>query len=149
MYLSWITMATRFKIYITSEVYTKIPYKNCPCPFQQMFCIHGGKQGNRIRLKLNVLSFVGASSVADPLRMTEIRPSKELTQNLVAVSHATKPDELLTVNVAGFLYITNIDMATSTITYLAPCPGNLPGKFILVGTLKVFFEWKYRKISFG
>lgn len=83
---------------------------------------------------------IGAQSVADPLRLSEVRPGRELVQSLVAVSHATTPEELLTTNVAGFLYITAVDVAQTTITYLAPCPGNLPGKYLLAGTLKVSFD---------
>lgn len=78
--------------------------------------------------------------MADPLRLSEVRPGRDLVQSLVAVSHATTPEELLTTNVAGFLYITAVDMAQSTITYLAPCPGNLPGKYLLAGTLKVSID---------
>ena len=72
--------------------------------------------------------------------MTEVRINRDLAQNMVAVSHASKSDELLTTNIAGFLYITSVDLASQTITYLAPTPGDLPGRFILVGSLKVFLE---------
>ena len=82
----------------------------------------------------------GAQSVADPLRLSEVRPGRDLVQSLVAVSHATTPEELLTTNIAGFLYITGVDVAQSTITYLAPCPGNLPGKYLLAGSLKVSLD---------
>jgi len=82
----------------------------------------------------------GAQSVADPLRLSEVRPGRDLVQSMVAISHATTPEELLTANVAGFLYITAVDIAQATITYLAPCPGNLPGKYLLAGTHKVSFD---------
>ena len=82
----------------------------------------------------------GAMSVADPLRLAEVRPGRDLVQSLLAVSHASTQDELLSTNIAGFLYVTAVDLTHGTITYLAPCPGNLPGKFLLTGTLKVYFE---------
>lgn len=86
------------------------------------------------------MAAAGATSVADPLKLAEVRPSRELVQSLLAVSHATTPEELLTSNIAGFVYITAIDITQSTITYLAPCPGNLPGKYLLSGTVKVYFD---------
>lgn len=79
--------------------------------------------------------------MADPLRVTPVvRLGRDLMQSLVAVSHASSPDELLSSNVAGFLYITNIDSSENTISYLAPCPGNLPGKFLITGSLKFYMD---------
>ena len=79
--------------------------------------------------------------MADPLRITPvIRLGRDIMQSLVAVSHASSPNELLTSNVAGFLYITNVDSTENTITYLAPCPGKLPGRFLLLGTLKFYLD---------
>lgn len=85
-------------------------------------------------------SSAGATSVADPLRLSEVRPSRELLQSLLAVSHAGTPEEILSTNVAGFLYVTAIDLNAGTLTYLAPCPGELPGKYLLAGLLKVYFD---------
>lgn len=82
----------------------------------------------------------GAASVVDPLRLAPVAPSLELLNCLVAVSHAASPEQLLQQNVAGFLHIMDVDVVQRTITYLAPCPGPLPGKFLLTGSLKVFFE---------
>lgn len=82
----------------------------------------------------------GATSVADPLRITPVTAGLDLVHSLVAVSHATVPDQLLSFNVAGFIYISDVDIQQRTITYLAPCPGPLPGKFLLTGNLKVLFE---------
>ena len=79
--------------------------------------------------------------MADPLRVAPvIRLGRDLMQSLVAVSHASSPDELLSSNIAGFLYITNIDSMENTVTYLAPCPGNLPGRFLLIGSLKFYLD---------
>ncbi|KAG6509248.1 hypothetical protein ZIOFF_034640 [Zingiber officinale] len=38
-------------------------------------------------------------------------------------------------NVAGYIYVTDIDVVRKKITYLAPCPGELPSKLLIVGTL--------------
>ena len=82
----------------------------------------------------------GAASVVDPLRLAPVAPSLELLNCLVAVSHAAAPEQLLRQNVAGFLHISDVDVVARTLTYLAPCPGPLPGGLLLTGNLKVFFE---------
>ena len=82
----------------------------------------------------------GASSVADPIRVTPVSASLDLMHSMLAVSHAATPDQLLSVNVAGFVLITDVDIVQRTITYLAPCPGSLPGRYLIAGSLKVFLE---------
>lgn len=44
--------------------------------------------------------------------------------------------ELLSSNVAGFIYVTEVDMANKRFTYLAPGPGELPSRNLLTGSLK-------------
>ncbi|BDA46117.1 Protein CLP1 homolog [Coccomyxa sp. Obi] len=101
----------------------------------RFFRIGGGPRAPSSALPL------GATSVADPLRVTALTQlTGDLQNSIVAVSHANTPDQLLSVSVAGFLYITNVDKDQRTITYLAPCPGPLPGKYLLTGNMKVFFE---------
>jgi polyribonucleotide 5'-hydroxyl-kinase len=78
--------------------------------------------------------------VADPLRITPVVAGLDLMHSLVAVSHATVPDQILSYNVAGFLYISDVDVQQHTVTFLAPCPGPLPGKYLLTGNIKVLFE---------
>ena len=83
---------------------------------------------------------IGASAVADPLRITKVNNCSELLHCLLAVSHAGSPEELLAVNVAGFVYVTDIDIKQNQITYLQPCPGRLPGKYLMMGSFQVYFE---------
>ncbi|CAL5227893.1 g10934 [Coccomyxa viridis] len=83
---------------------------------------------------------IGASSVADPIRVTPVSASLDLMHSMLAVSHAATPDQLLSVNVAGFVLITDVDIVQRTITYLAPCPGSLPGRYLIAGSFKVFLE---------
>jgi len=47
-------------------------------------------------------------------------------------------EELLDLDVAGFLYVTNIDMTSRKMTILSPNIGSLAGRTALVGT----FEWQ-------
>lgn len=83
---------------------------------------------------------IGASAVADPLRITKVTSCSEVLHCLLAVSHADDPEQLPSVNVAGFLYVTDVDIKQNQITYLQPCPGPLPGKFLMMGSFQVYFE---------
>jgi polyribonucleotide 5'-hydroxyl-kinase len=83
---------------------------------------------------------IGATSVADPLKLTKVSNFTDLLCSLVAVSHAPSPDLLLSVNVAGFIYIQDVDPATGTMTYLAPRGGVLPGKYLLAGAFKTYLD---------
>lgn len=79
---------------------------------------------------------IGAMSVADPLKVTHLPPTAELMQSLVAVSHANTPDQILSSNVAGFLLIQDVDSAKGTVTFMAPGPGPLPGRYLVNGSLR-------------
>ncbi len=84
---------------------------------------------------------IGAAPVADPLRLEARPPGPELLHSLLAVSHAEDPAELLTVNVAGFLYVSAVDPSGGALTLLAPRGGALPGAgHILSGGVKAFLE---------
>ena len=88
----------------------------------------------------NYMYSAGASSVADPLRVIPVSASLDMMHSMLAVSHAATPDQLLSMNVAGFVLITDVDIVQRTITYLAPCPGSLPGRYLIAGSFKVFLE---------
>jgi polyribonucleotide 5'-hydroxyl-kinase len=64
-----------------------------------------------------------------------LKERKALEKQLVAVSFAKKPEDLLKENVAGFLWIERIDEQKQTMTVLSPSPGPLPGHLLLVGSL--------------
>ena len=78
--------------------------------------------------------------MADPLRLQAVRPGTDLLHCLLAISYAGSETELLQQNVAGFLYVREVDMARNVISCLAPAPGDLPGKLLLQGTFKTYFE---------
>ncbi|CAL5325119.1 unnamed protein product [Camellia sinensis] len=46
-----------------------------------------------------------------------------------------EPDQIISSNVAGFIYITDIDIQRKKITYLAPLAGEFPSRFLIMGTL--------------
>lgn len=83
---------------------------------------------------------IGASAVANPLRLVKVTNCSEMLNCLLAVSHAETPERLLTDNVAGFLYVSDVDIKQNSITCLQPMPGDLPGKFLIMGSFQVYFE---------
>jgi len=80
---------------------------------------------------------IGQTSVIDPTKLTEVTtPTADMIFSIVGVSHASSPDRILDTNLAGFLYITELSLERNKFTVLSPCPGQLPGKYLIIGTLK-------------
>uniref|UniRef100_A0A803QM42 Protein CLP1 homolog n=1 Tax=Cannabis sativa TaxID=3483 RepID=A0A803QM42_CANSA len=88
----------------------------------------------RIRAPRSALP-IGAEPAADPTRLVPVNINQDLLHLVLAVSFAKEPEEILSSNVAGFIYITDIDIQRKKITYLAPAAGDLPSKYLIVGTL--------------
>lgn len=83
---------------------------------------------------------IGATSVTDPLKVSQVTNLRDIQFTMVAVSHAPSADLLLSCNVAGFIYVQDVDINAGTVSYLSPCPGNLPGQFLLAGNFKVYLD---------
>eukprot|EP00798_Chlamydomonas_sp_ICE-L_P007449 gene7449-589_t len=79
---------------------------------------------------------IGAMSVSDPLRLSNLPANAELVESLMAVSHATTPDQILSTNVAGFMLVKDVDATKGMVTYMSPCPGALPGRYMITGSLR-------------
>jgi polyribonucleotide 5'-hydroxyl-kinase len=79
---------------------------------------------------------IGQAPQYDPLCAVEVLPSQDLTYSLAAVVYCSDPSELLRASVAGFLYISKVDLDRRTLTVLSPCPGALPSRILVVGTIK-------------
>ncbi|KAM9977165.1 hypothetical protein ACTFIR_011021 [Dictyostelium discoideum] len=79
---------------------------------------------------------IGTSSQIDPLQITEVYPSLDMCHSIFAISYAKQASNIFHSNVAGFLYVSDIDMETKKITVISPAPGPLPSRFLLLGTLK-------------
>jgi len=79
---------------------------------------------------------IGAIATADPLRVTHMPVTPELTQGVLAVSHAPTPDQILSTNIAGFVLVRDVDVARGMVTFLAPTPGQLPGRYLVAGSLR-------------
>lgn len=80
---------------------------------------------------------LGARSTADPLRVSLVTPGPELLHALLAISHAKDSSQLTTANVAGFLYVKDVDRESQTLVVLAPCDGDLPNTLLLTSGFKV------------
>ena len=76
------------------------------------------------------------SSSTNPLRLTQVAISNEVQHSLLAVSFATSPEELLSLNVAGFIYVKEVDTSKGTLSYLAPCPGSVARQVRAYGKLQ-------------
>jgi len=79
---------------------------------------------------------IGASSTQDPTQLTEVTPSIEIAHSILAVSHASSSDKLLESNVAGFLYVQEVNLEKQKITFLSPTPGDLPGRYLILSSIK-------------
>ncbi|KAJ7538449.1 hypothetical protein O6H91_11G048600 [Diphasiastrum complanatum] len=95
----------------------------------QVFRIGGGPQAPRSALP------IGAEPTADPTRVVPVSISRDLIHAVLAVSYAKDPEQLLFSNIAGFVYITDIDIPRKRISYVAPCPGPLPNNILIAGSL--------------
>jgi len=79
---------------------------------------------------------LGAERTISPTKLIEVQPSQEIVHSILGMSHAKSPESLLESNLAGFLYVTDINLEKRKMTVLAPCPGPLPGRYVVVGALK-------------
>lgn len=89
----------------------------------------GGPQAPRSALP------IGAEPAADPTRLVPVNINRDLLHLVLAVSYAKEPDQIISSNVSGFIYITDIDTQRKKITFLAPSAGELPSRNLIVGTL--------------
>ncbi|EPS59947.1 hypothetical protein M569_14858, partial [Genlisea aurea] len=94
-----------------------------------IYRVGGGPQAPRSALP------AGAEPSADPTRLTALNVNQDLLHLVLAVSYAKEPEEILSSNVAGFIWITDINFESKKVTYLAPSAGNLPGKYLVLGSL--------------
>ncbi|CAN6472578.1 unnamed protein product [Victoria cruziana] len=78
---------------------------------------------------------LGAKPLADPMHLAPANVSLDMLNQILGVSCATKSDQVILSNVAGFIYIKNIDMKRKRIIYLAPWHCKLPSRFLLIGNL--------------
>jgi len=79
---------------------------------------------------------IGATRLVDPNALLKVVPTLELQNSVMAVSFATDSASLLQHNVAGFVYVSQVDTQKRNLTLLCPSPGPLPSTFFLTGSIK-------------
>ena len=83
---------------------------------------------------------VGQEAISSPTRLVTVAPSNaRVCHCVMAVSHAAERGDVLDASVAGIVYVSSVNENNGTMTLLTPCPcpdGELPGRFLLVGSLK-------------
>ena len=101
-------------------------------PFGQVsiFKVGGGPRAPATALP------IGQQSSSDPLRVTTVAPSMSLLNSVLAVSHGRSNADLLSSNVAGFIFVTEVDMRNGRFTFVSPSAGELPSRNLLAGSLK-------------
>jgi polyribonucleotide 5'-hydroxyl-kinase len=53
---------------------------------------------------------------------------------------AQVPDQLLSSNIAGFVWINGVDVTSNKVTCLMPTSAAMPGSYLLTGTIKTFIQ---------
>ena len=81
---------------------------------------------------------IGAARLVDPNALVKVSVSLELLHAVMGVSYAVDGKELVAKNVAGFVFVSGIDVQKKTMTLLTPAPGPLPSMCFLTGTVKWF-----------
>jgi len=103
-----------------------------PCsqivPFSQVYIVQIGTASAS-----NDLLPLGGVSHLDPSMVRMLNPSQEQQHSILAVSYAQSQQECISSNVAGFIHVSDVDMMTSSLTCLLPCPGQLPGQYMIMG----------------
>ena len=82
---------------------------------------------------------VGQEAISSPTTLVTVTPSNaRVCHCVMAVSHAQERKDVLEASVAGVVYVSSVDENNGTMTLLTPCPCHegLPGRFLLVGSLK-------------
>ncbi|KAI9094124.1 Pre-mRNA cleavage complex II protein Clp1-domain-containing protein [Phlyctochytrium arcticum] len=96
---------------------------------------------------------LGSERLLQETRLIKVDSGDILLHSILAVSNASLPDPnttteenaltpeeesklVLGTNLAGFVYISEVDDKNSKMTVLAPNPGRLPRRYLLMGSLK-------------
>ncbi|KAJ5066925.1 polyribonucleotide 5'-hydroxyl-kinase clp1 [Anaeramoeba ignava] len=85
---------------------------------------------------------IGRRSTLDPVRVNRTDPNESFQSSIVAVSFANIDGGELTSsdikysNIAGFIFISQVDTQKQKLSYLSPSSVTLPGKIVIVGDIK-------------
>ena len=79
---------------------------------------------------------IGSKRLIDPNAVVKVNVGLDCQNAIMAVTYATSVETILEANVAGFVYVSEIDMNKKIMTVLTPAPGPLPSMFWLMGNIK-------------
>ncbi|CAH8321817.1 unnamed protein product [Eruca vesicaria subsp. sativa] len=136
----WYARSCRIQEYFYGLSKELSPYANT-CSFSdvKVFRVGGGPQAPRSALP------IGSEPVSDPLKVTPVGiDDRDVLHSILAVSYAQEPEQIVSSNVSGFVYVTDVNVQRKTITYLAPSQGTLPKKFLVAGSLS-WLEIHYKE----
>lgn len=103
-------------------------------------------QAGRVQLTEG-MKFIG-DRPDDKTALFRVTPSIDLAHRVLAVIHPSSenldvssyneelPQELLRGNVAGFVYVIEVNIEKDQIIVLTPCPGELPSKYLFKGGIQ-------------
>lgn len=80
---------------------------------------------------------LGMKSDDNKTKLVPVKPSqRDLLNNLLAVSFATNPEDLIVTNAAGFVCVTDINVEEEKLTVLSPQPRPLPDTLFLLSDVQ-------------
>ena len=80
---------------------------------------------------------LGMKSEENQTKLVAVQPTpRDLLNHLVAVSFATSEKDLIMTNVAGYICVTDINVAEQKLTVLAPQPRPLPNALLLLSDIQ-------------
>ena len=85
---------------------------------------------------VNIVRIVSVSDSGTHLAVERVVPSRDLVGAVLGVSHSPTLEDIPDYNVAGFVFVENIDERNNQLIIQCPCPG-LPGRFFIFGSVKL------------
>jgi polyribonucleotide 5'-hydroxyl-kinase len=79
---------------------------------------------------------IGTKRLLDPNEPNKATPTLDLINCILAVSYSNDPSNLFYSPIAGFIYVSAVDMNKKTLTVLCPAPGPLPSNNFLLSNIK-------------
>jgi polyribonucleotide 5'-hydroxyl-kinase len=87
---------------------------------------------------------LGVDPAANETKLTGVTASEDLLHSILSVSAVpwardmddAQRNAVVDATVAGFIYVSEVNVKGHTLTALAPAPGPLPGRILLAGTIK-------------
>ena len=86
---------------------------------------------------VSVVRVVSPGEEGVKLAVERVVPSRDLVGAVLGVSHAPTMEEVPNYNVAGFVFVENIDERNNKLIFQCPCNGPLPGRFLIFGSVKL------------